>query len=235
MRSCVLKATKHESPFNVSPLNTLSFDSAKEYCAITNDTDRNCVKAALRPNATVSQIQSTLTNCRTSNPDYAKCIVDFNEYFSIGWGANVSSQDGQRICQLSAEEMRVCMFNSIIKREYVVPSSILSQGSTRFPYDKYFDKCLARWMSNLLDETHLGTQWRCRFNYFYSMDTYDKSWHCALDSQHRLCREFVSSLSSLSAEDLRSHCSRFSRGLTLEKTYGNALWRLCSDRRLLPR
>jgi hypothetical protein len=237
-KTCLLKYFKNESPFHTSPLRNISEEIAEKFCSLEDEEERNCfIQTFPSPTVTVASLDATVQSCRSNSSSYKKCYEDFVDYFERNMILNTRKEDGRKICALSAPEMRLCMLNSIMKKEYVKAPSIFSKGNTWFPYDEYYNKCLSQFLGFLLQDLRSDNPWACRYQYFYSQNTWDKSWSCSIYNTERLCREFRQQLTSLSNTELQPECIRFNSKYynNAETSYGNPLWTLCRERNLIPR
>jgi hypothetical protein len=235
MRSCLIDFALKRGEFTSSLLQELGLAGAQLYCALESTSQKSCVQQKLRDNSQRDEasIQNYFRTCRTDSSNYQQCLRDFEEYFGVGYGLNVSRVDGEKICAHGMEQMRVCMYNAIIRREYVRPANVFSHAKTFFPYEEYEGRCLAEVTGATLLNLSSGTEWSCRFQYFYRMELWDKAWHCATAPGERLCQEYNQELRAMDNDALRPHCQRFNPSYhTAERAYGNPLWHLCAERGL---
>ncbi|MEK6624025.1 MAG: hypothetical protein AABY86_03595, partial [Bdellovibrionota bacterium] len=235
VRDCLFNFYKHQAPFITPPLNSIS-SFAEKYCSLETSEEKECFTAGLSSNPGQSEeaVQSLITNCRESSATYRTCISDYDEYFTSNYIFNVGRDEGRKICKIPSPEMRICMFNSIMRTSnYVTAPSIFSRGNTRFPYDKYYGLCLKEFLGRLIGEMQLGQEWPCRYRYFEEKSIWDKGWYCATDHS-RLCQEYTRVLEAMTDEQLSPHCSQFRPAYhTIETAYGNPLWHKCQGRNLI--
>jgi|GEM_PF-5007767 len=235
-KECLKGFGTNTSPFNEPPLKSERYDVAEKYCLLSTNSDRQCFLEELKssPNPSESKLNEMTIKCREKGESYKKCMADFTEYF-LDHGYSIPKSYGIKTCQIPMVEVRECILSAMMRtEEYYRPASLFFTESREFPYEKYFQMCLGRFLSGLLGDLKVDYNWACRYQKFNEMNLYNKSYYCAYNSE-KICKDFKQSLPSTSTEELRPNCKKFYRKLEIDEQVLNKLWQVCEQRNLLPK